>query len=668
MPFHAAMGKPLRKTVETPLIKKIRDLARNLVDGTPGTPRWIFLIGGPGNGKSEAVEAFVQELDIQSNSQGELINLVSSKFEPGPVAPRRVSVTAKEFEGSVLGERLRSLTIIQDASAVDGPDQVAEDPLIEDLADLFTSPEGQEPVFICCANRGLVARARSAIETKKSLEWLNDPEVTMLLTRLLTATGVGQAALATVRPNCWPLEDDPRFAAWPLDLDSIITSVTGESPFEQMVSTASNIRKWEGDENCGDCTSKKFCPFYVNAQMLRNDECRRNLLRLLRHSEIATGQRWNFRDSFSLCAELIVGQRDDFRSDDLALSPCSWVHERVDEISIDTQPARSLSAAWELVFHLYSQALFPNWLSPSEELHTGTVKRSDVTLSAITVFSQRKRAQGAHIRQMLAGTFSRKLDPALATPSGLGSVLRMIEDEFGQSVRQGSEAFEQKLTPIVNRLLELMSEAEDFWSDTVRESSRVRAIQESLRILCSILVKRFWGVREGEYLDFEYLTEYEKILRERKELTKVVQPLREILAPGGVFGGSLVRVFGQPSPDPTRDIFVTHSLGNVIPRIASESTEEIPGHDIPWIEVEGHRIPLTFDLFATLQAYSTGARAASFAPHTRAAIDKVKNAIAGGLARDKESMLGGGVSICVGALGSLSPSTDGTVEFARREK
>ena len=58
-----------------------------------------------------------------------------------------------------------------------------------------------------------------------------------------------------------------------------------------------------------------------------------------------------------------------------------------------------------------------------------------------------------------------------------------------------------------------------------------------------------------------------------------------------------------------------------------------------------------------------GAEIASFSPHTRAAIDKVKNTIAGRLSRDKDGMLGGGVLIKIGSLGHLTPGADGTLEF-----
>lgn len=663
VPFHGTMGKPLGRVVETSLITKIKQLAVDLANGTPGVPRWIFLVGGPGNGKSEAVEAFVRELDSLANCRGELADIVARKFAHVQVAPRRVDIGRDELPGTILQEELKGLIIVQDASAVDGPRQTAEEPFINDLAELVFSETGQEPVYICCANRGLIARALSAIQEKESFIWLNDPLVTKLLTQLLTATGLGPGALGDDRPQCWPLEHDSRFGAWPLDLDSIISADSGASPFEQMIDAATNERRWEGANRCSDCESRVLCPFYANAEMLRDEGARQRLRVLLRHGEMATGQRWNFRDAFSLCAELIVGQRDDFRSGDGVDDPCLWVHERASEISSDTQPSARLSAAWDLGVHLYSQSLFPVWLDPIGELHAATVRRSDLTDAAVKVFSQPQRSQGAQIRRLLAGNFSQKLDPALATPPGTDSILRQVEDEFGQSVKQGSETFRPRLIPLLDRLLELMSSAEADWGETVRESSRIRAILESLRVVCSILVKRFLGVRDGEYLNVEHLVEYEAIFRDPQKLREVIHPLRTVLAPEGTFGGSLIRVFGQPPPDTSRDIVVTHPLGNVFPKVASQSTSERPGHDIPWVEVGDHRIALTFDLFSALQAHSSGAHFASFAPHTRAAIDKVKNAIAGGLARDMEGMLGGGVSIKVGTLGQLTPAVDGTLKF-----
>ena len=437
--------------------REASEACSRLVNGTLGTPRWIFLIGGPGNGKSEAVEAFVREIDKLAGAGDELVDLVTQKFNPDPVTPRRVEVLGSEVKGSVFQGNLRRLIIIQDASAVDAHDESAEDTLIEDLEDVITAPEGQEPVFICCANRGLVARARSAIHERQSLQWLSGSPISGILSQLLTATGLGPDALAVDRPTCWPLECDSRFAAWPLDLDSIILAEPERSHLAQMLSKATGEQNWTGNGSCGDCSSKSLCPFYINAQMLRDEKTLHALLVLLRHGEMATGQRWNFRDAFSLCAELLVGQRDDFGDLGDTESPCSWVHQNVDEISHGFQGPPKLIAAWDLTLHLYSQSLFPSWPDLGEQLHQGTLQRSALTEAMVRVFSQRKRSEGTQVRQLLAGAFSQKLDPSFATPPSEGSLLRKVEDEFGQSVFQGLETFRGQTTPLVEHVLELIS-------------------------------------------------------------------------------------------------------------------------------------------------------------------------------------------------------------------
>ena len=669
VPFQDELGKPLGVTVDTPLIRRLRGLARSLTAEQAGTPRWLFLVGGPGNGKSEAVEAFIEQLDAETQADGQLKSLVTKKFRPDPVTPRRVIVEPHELQQSnhSLQRTIRRLILIQDASAVDSPDGDAEDLLIKDLADLFTSPSGQEPIFICCANRGLLARALSKIRSTPEHQWLNVPSVTELLSHLLMATGLGPEALRTDRPGCWPLDSDRRFAAWPLDLDSLISSGDGQSPFERMLDSATNLNQWDCEGRCSDCSSKPLCPFYTNTTSLRQEDPRGNLLKLLRHGEFAVGQRWNFRDAFSLCAELLVGQRQDFKGVDGQIHPCEWVHERVDEITLGVQLPDKVKAIWGLTIHLYQQALFPTWPDPEGGLDTNRVARSPLTLAVIQMFRERRRLEGTQVRSYLSDAFSVKLDPAYATPTTQGSLLHLAEDEFGQSIQQGLNSLGSRLSIVEQKLLALVTAAEQCWSETVRESVRVQAIVKTLRSLATILVKRSLGVTHGEYLNLEHLNGYEALFRGSSKLTALVQPLRRLLAPdaGGMFRGSLVRVFGQPLPDGSRDIVVESQLGLVLPRPAPQSSDERPGHDIPWVEVEEDSIPipLTFDLYVALTLSTAGCDSASFPPHTRAAIDKVRNAIAARLSRDREGMMGGMVAVRVGGMGRLYVNGDGNIEL-----
>ena len=128
-PSKTALGKPLGRVVVTPLITKLRHLAHDLVSDPEGTPRWLFLVGGPGNGKSEAVEDLIEELDTQLDAGGKLKELVATKFRPDPVTPRRITVEPEELmQGADAFRRsVRRLILIQDASAVDAPRDNAEE-------------------------------------------------------------------------------------------------------------------------------------------------------------------------------------------------------------------------------------------------------------------------------------------------------------------------------------------------------------------------------------------------------------------------------------------------------------------------------------------------------------------------------------------------------------
>ena len=667
VPFQDELGKPLGVTVVTPLIRRVRGLAQCLVNEDAEVPRWLFLVGGPGNGKSEAVEAFIEQLDIESRAGGQLKALVAAKFQPNPVTPRRVTVELEELVHPDSASRFsaRRLILIQDASAVDAPDGNAEDLLIEDLADLFTSPPGHEPLFVCCANRGLLARTLSAIRSAKQHEWLNIPEITEFLGQLLKATGLGPEALKTDRPSCWPLDYDRRFAAWPLDLETIIGTRDGLSPLEEMLNAGTMASLWESEGRCADCSSNSLCPFYTNANALRQEKTLARLLRLLRHSEFAVGQRWNFRDAFSLCAELLIGQRQDFVGVGGQIHPCEWVHERVDEITLGVQPSTKAKAAWELTFHLLQQALFPSWPDAGERLNMGLVAGSALTQAVIRAVEEAKHTKSTQIRAYLSGSFSLKLDPAYTTPANQESLLRLAEDEFGQSIQQGLENLGGQLPELLQELLGILSLAEQSWSDTVRESARVQAIVEVLRSLAATAVKRSLGVSHGEYLNREYLDDYQAMLLDSSRLAALVQPLRAMLAPedGSMFRGSLVRVFGQPLPEISRDILVESPLGPVLIQPAPDSSDERPGHDLPWIEIDEECIPLTFDLYVAVRLSTAGCDPASFPPHTRAAIDRVRNTIAARLSRNRQGVMGGTVVVRVGRVGRLATYGNDNLEF-----
>src|SRR6266513_206547 len=62
-------GTPPPLVVDTPLFDEITDFADNVWQGLPRIC-WYFLVGGPGNGKSEAVARFVQQINTKAKQAG----------------------------------------------------------------------------------------------------------------------------------------------------------------------------------------------------------------------------------------------------------------------------------------------------------------------------------------------------------------------------------------------------------------------------------------------------------------------------------------------------------------------------------------------------------------------------------------------------------------------
>src|SRR5689334_23305016 len=92
VPF-GRFGEPLGRVIPTNLLAKLIDTAGRISRGEPAA-RWILLIGGPGNGKSQMVEEFVRALGDGLKCRDDLEDIVAQSFRGSPI-PRRVEVSAE---------------------------------------------------------------------------------------------------------------------------------------------------------------------------------------------------------------------------------------------------------------------------------------------------------------------------------------------------------------------------------------------------------------------------------------------------------------------------------------------------------------------------------------------------------------------------------------------
>jgi hypothetical protein len=659
VPFQTG-GSPFGSTIITELILRLRQLANSIAKGQK-TPRFIFLVGGPGNGKSETVEDFLRSLDGELQLGGALISILTSRFAPQPLVRRRVEVTAADLpNANQFQAKVGRLVVIQDATATDEPDGDAARALANDVADLLTSNETPLPLFVVCANRGLLARALR----EASREFGADQDVTKLLISTIKATSLGTEALASKRIPCWPIPEFDAAACWPLDLETLIGDESSASPLMQIVKAATNSSRWQVAGRCSDCDSASRCPFRQNAEDLRESSNLTPLLRLLRRGELATGQRWNFRDAFSLTAELIVGQWSDFQGYG---HPCNWVHSNISDL--DAEVSIALNANYVLLARLYGHALFPSTRITQvtqqikREINLEEKPRSQTLFG---MFSDPQLSSSKHIRRVLIEQYS-ALDPAVYTPKNASHELRQIEDNYNQSVAVGNDhAFLGIMTGLEQRFLQELAKAEEEWDVLGRASSQALAVINTLRRVGANLMKRSIGVKHGHHAREDYLQDYAATLRDQDRLDSLKGELQALLG-RREFRFDAVESFGQPQEERAGTFTLTGPPPGVKSHPAPQTTSTMPGHDVPAFEFSAtsDRIPITFEFYLALRLRAERCVNSSLPASVRAAIDRIRHRYAGRLCRSFEQFADGTVTLFVGAEHKIILAPDGTTKLGK---
>lgn len=660
VPFQVR-GNPIGRVIETGLVQRLRGLASDLARDAASTPRWVFLVGGPGNGKSETVQDFLQHLDSSLALDGRLVHALKTKYSHGPVLPRRVEILPGDMAGDAgaFTAKVGRLIVVQDATATETALGNAARELATDLADLLTTPATPPlPVFVACANRGLLARAMN----EAARAYGEGNPATLVLTQVIQASSLGRETL-TGRKACWPLEGDPRFGCWPIDIESLVVAPPpAVPPLEQMFVGAAALDRWEVADRCQDCSSRGLCPLRQNAEWLRQEDTRRNLLGMIRRGELARGQRWNFRDAYSLVAELIVGQWSDFPG---CSHPCEWVH-REGTAATRAQPAPA--SVVSLTSRLYPHALLrggavsdtASTFVDNANIDAGAKPLTAAVLAAIAATSDDSSTKP--IREILTRDYAR-LDPATSTPADMAHPLRPVEEAFCQSIEQGRTAMQQHSpAPIEHVLLTLLEGAEGEWDVLGRDSKAAIEAVCILRKIGGMMAKRSAGVRLGKHALDDMLADYEACLRDRTRLAGIRDALKPLLGETG-FQFNLVELLGQPRAEGQPLVSLNGPPSGVRALPAPGPLPTAPGHDVPCIEVTDlqYQIPLTFDFFLALRLRKAGCAGSSLPASVRAALDRLRHRYAGDLCRDENQFIDGRAFVTLGSgrqLGVPSPGAE----------
>lgn len=658
-PFDDASGRP-SGSVETNLLARLESWCRDLGAGVPEVPRIILLVGGPGNGKTEAIETTMGHLDRALGCAGGFVQELADAFRPkeGKV-PRLVRASIGELARPVRNGL--TVSVVQDASVVAGTLGMTAAALLLDELDT-ASRAGPEHLYVCCVNRGVLDDALIAAAESGRLQ------IQVLLEKVTRAVSLFPDA-----PSCWPLQDHPHVAVWPMDMESLFvpSEASGLPPAGQILRYAVAQDRWP---KAGSCDAGTRCPFCTSREQLSHAREEGALLAMLRWYELASGKRWSFRDLFSLFSYLLAGHRHESRA--FGLAPCAWAAQLItadDQAVRNAKPSpRSSTAVFELVAAQYEHALFHLWdrdAGPAllKDIKDLGLQENNTAMGFQWFLSSRRSPYLPAMIEGLLDSFASLLDPALTQAETLAAVsrstsyrLRDIDIRFSRSVSEGLEFVRKSriLTPIEVDLLLRLAELDTYLSrQDVRKKRPAVAtrVQRVLRDFSCRLVRRTIGVRTGEVMDAPLLKQFQQIVENGDDdgVYEVAREIESLLNKNQEFEVSLTTTFGQPLPPPTAQALLVVPRRHVQP--AEVSGQGRPLAPLRFLEVgEGasaQAVALTYDLFKAVKDVKRGMSKASLPRSVLALLDTTGARLAGPIVRDAtvlrraEICLGNGVKV-----------------------
>ncbi len=677
-PFQVASGRPTGKQIETPLIMRLKQWVHDLVTGA-STPRAVFLVGGPGNGKTDAVEGCIEELDAALHAQGTFIASFAKAFtpEPGRIAPRKVVVDVTAASAHVPAHMRCTFSLVQDATEGDPAENAtAEHLLLRELAEVAQGTRND--IYVCCVNRGILAEASTIAH-----EDPNGGNVASLIAQITRAVTSGPES-----PQCWPLAGFENVAVWPMDLDSLVkpSGADGRSVAHQILEILLDESRWKPP-----CALSTRCPFCHNRTLLSRKGATDSLISLLYFYELSSGKRWTFRDLFSFFSYLLVGDYDELTIKTKSYSPCEWAAEqrRLSEHGTPRSAERD-RAVFLLASRLYYHRLFPRWPSfdsgeyrpaKNELLKDGQLDRGLNAARAFFRFAARAeeltcRAKGEvpdRIRQSLGPA----LDPAIAsgthevfTRDGTPITVADVEAAFSQSVKAGVELVGSYVETLEKDVLEQLAHADAALGEdgfTGARTRQARVLRSAIRQYATRLVKRSLGTRKGICRDVDHFRLYVDALGSDTVLNDVRRQLRNLLHDRSVkFLAPLATTFGQPVAERSRDVALVLPKMVAVHPVPRATGPGRPVDPVPYFRVEKHAVAVTFELFRALRDVARGLHPASLPADIYGLLDRIKALVAGHVVRDPE-LLADEPRIVLGSTGDAVDYVNGSFHYTQGE-
>jgi hypothetical protein len=648
-PFKPDTGRPTGEQLETPLVSRLRDWVRDLVAGD-NVPHVILLVGGPGNGKTDAVEGCIEFFDAAMDANGKLTEAFADKYDVcgGELPPRKAVVDLSSVKNLLPDHLQTTISLVQDATEGDSSQNDSPEELLLNELDTLLNPD-HTGIYLCCVNRGILART-AEIAHEKSVH----SDVSALLT--IITKGVTSRPKS---PSCWPLAGYPDIALWPMDVESLVDKNINEGKWSvahQIFEAALEDEKWKEP-----CELNTRCPFCQNRKLLTQGKALDSLIDVLHYYELTSGKRWTFRDLFSLVSYLLVGEYSELEIKGKRLSPCVWAAEQY-RLANDGKlgSVERDRAPYLLMSRLYHHRLFPRWPSFTQGLHREAKRvllknrNEDKGLAAaMGLFRFTAKAKdlssraGGDIPVRIRNFLGPELDPALVTGNealftrnGVDTTVSDIEERFSLSVGDGLALVDSQLETLERDVLVKLRMADESLVEDKfprNRTKQARLLQSTLRQFSARLVKRNFGTKRGICRNIDEFKHYLDATRRPEVLRDVRKGLNVLLHDSNNnFVAGLATTFGQPVAHKSKDVSLILQRRITVNIVETAGIEGRPVDYLPYLLVDKHYVALTFDLFMALNEVNEGLHEASLPREIYSLLDRVKSLVSGRVVRDKK--------------------------------
>ena len=593
--------------INTSLIMKMDALIEDIKSKKIEKPFSIYLVGGPGNGKTAAAEYFVKKLynDVMGKE------CIGSNQNNGRL----------RYDDPI-SDLITGVILVEDAtSASNTKESVAG--IIKEANELVLSPKTPREIYICCVNRGILSDCSRENNSDNGVAFLEKISHTV--------------AVSTESSPVWPLAGNKYFNGedfldsvyvWPMDIESLLDEfIYGDYDKTPAASILSKI--FDQDvEHCTTCPNNDYCPFFFNYKTLQESENRKKLIQVLHEFEIAIGKKLLFRDLFSVYNILLVGDENDYKSEALAnigqkakkISPCEWVAQEVNHIR--SKDNKSLAAAFRLASKQYHYILFGNWKEfrgldyDLKDTSFAFVKLTNLFDAVAKKDKGRKKTSNAW--ELIHETFSQIMDVAFVEER---EELEALEEAFSSSFSLGFDKLNEKLktigeiSPVEDFLFSALEEQEkqieneDFQVASPEERTASKYLRAT-KVLGCRLAKRTVGIKIPTVCNGAEIETYCKLIqgKDLHEMKIVRDIMREILFGKNEFAISMMHNFAQNDPCSKKFYLLPEKLSiKPFPITATGANNRaISNSFVLRIEKTNIEIPVSFELYLALKQFHRG--------------------------------------------------------------